>query len=174
MPRGINLLPKKEKTQKGLSLKAKKGVIVFLGLYIVVVIGVFLANFLISRQLSSLRSKRQALENQVKANEKKEQLLVLLKDRLSKEEKIIKERVDYKRIYKIIDSLRPDDVVFAELEIAGNGLTLSGEAKNLVSLRSFLEGVDNLEDEVYFVQMPSLERTKEAAYMFSLETTFDF
>lgn len=172
MEKEIELLPKKRKEEKAWrSQKLNKAVMVVLASYLAFIAGLLGTVFFTSNQLSSVLAQKRSLEEKIKGEEKKENLAVLLKDRLSKQNLYYKAKVNYKDIFEVIASLTPEGVVLGETKIEKDKLLLDGRADSLASLKDFLERLDALLDQFLLAKLANIAKTREGEYAFSLELT---
>lgn len=174
MPIGINLLPTRKPVKRWPAERLKVGTIVALVLYVFLTFGLLGYTFLITRQLSQVEAQKAVFESEITKNEKKENLAVLLKDRLSKEEKLLASKVNYKQTFEVVDNLATPDILFEETEISKGELSLSGETTNASSLKNLLERIEGLADDFSFAKILSVSRTKDGSYSFSLESILAF
>jgi len=171
----INLLPSEKKLKpQGLGQRAKKGIIYLLIFYVILVAGLLGVTFFLNMNLARAESEKATLERKIKDNAKKEQLLVLLKDRLSKEEIILSGRMDFRRIFNLINSVSLEGITFEATEIEKGKLVLNGKADNLASLKGFLDGVVGATSDLSFAQVTSLTRSNDGSYSWSLESNLTF
>lgn len=171
MPIGINLLPRRRKKVKRWPVeKLKAWIVVILALYVIGVVSLLGFSLFTARELSQVKAQKAALERKIKEEAKKETLAVLLKDRLSKEEKILKAKINYKGIFEVVNNLSAPEVLFDDVEIERGKLSLSGEATNLASLKDFLDRINASANDFSYAEISSVARTKTGGYTFSLET----
>jgi len=171
---GINLLPTRKPVKRGPAERLKTGTIIILILYVLLTFGLLGYTFLTTRQLSQVEAQKAVLESEIATNEKKENLVVLLKDRLSKEERLLAAKVDYKGTFEVVDNLDTPDILFGEMEISKGELDLEGETTNVSSLKDLLDRIQTSADKFSFAKILSISRTKTGSYNFSLESILSF
>jgi ATPase subunit of ABC transporter with duplicated ATPase domains len=168
MNKEINLLPlgKKAKPQiLKLSKALKKLLTVSIVVLLVTTIGLIVAYYVFSNRLESAQTKQQESKQEIKALEQTEQRLFLLKDRLSKIEKIQSEENASEEIgiFEFVIKNFDDKTVFSSADLGEGTARIAVLTPNSIELAKFIK---NLIENGDFkeVKMSSLELNYPSGY----------
>lgn len=142
----INLLPQELKPSNvavKFSTKLKKFAILFTVLAILVLVFYLGFDFVLKKRISDSLSSQKSLETQIKALEKTEQRLVLVKDRLDKINAVSQKpnaNDEFARFNEVL-TLFPEEVRIDEVEMNESRLDLKVDSDNLDNVASYLASV---------------------------------
>lgn len=147
----INLLPQEISVNKSVANFAKiiKRLNIFLlVVFIVFALGLGVYLFFGARQLTSLEVEASDLETQIKSQQKVEQSMVLLKDRLVKI-KLVEGTESAREVLELMDpviSLLPLDAQLGELSVDSKKIDMGVSFPSSASLNNFFTVLDNLDN----------------------------
>jgi len=178
MPKsGINLIPGEEKASFEVIILAKKfktyalfSLIVFL----IVILGYFIAFFRMNSHLKSLSQKISQAEAKINSYKSLESDLVLVKDRLVKIKKIFSTQKRKIEALKKIKEVSPPEIVFRSIESSSKELKISVTSSDLGAIKRFTERISNPEFEKIFkkIEISAVSRVEEGNYGFNLGCFF--
>lgn len=168
----INLLPEELKPSGSvLKISAKLNKIALLGV-VVLLISIIIslgAYLLLGQRLSASLVKQEDLKVQIKALEKTEQRLVLVKDRLTKISSVSSKPRANDEVEKLsfVSGLFPEGSIVERLELDKNDARISISADNLRTIASYLASVIS-SGEYTKINLVSLEFNPKEGYIVEL------
>jgi len=142
----INLLPQELKPDVKvlkLSKSLRNLALVAIILFVFSLVLFFVSSYFIDYRISVVSAKQKDLESQIKAMEKTEQRLVLIKDRLNKIGTIVENPRANDEVIRLssVTSLFPDNTFVEEIELEKNNAVVAILAENLDTVASYLATV---------------------------------
>lgn len=175
---GVNLLPRQEfkaKNEKTVVLLKKISFIV-LGAYTLFLLGLGGFYYYVSTNKVNLTSEIAETQKKIKSYEKKENLLVTVKERMVNIAQILnnRKRVEntqgsYEQILAWLKNLLVPGVSITEVGIKDGILDFQGRAENALAIGEFLAQFEKLERQFPWLSLESLSRNSKGEYAFSFK-----
>jgi len=129
----INLLPQEEKSAENIELLRKRLTVVSIVLLVgvsaftLVTLGLFTS---FASKRSNLISKVEQISGQINSFKATEELVVVVKGKVSSAEKVLSSRINYSNIFDQLSQLVPAGVYFSDMKFSSGKLIVSGKAKS--------------------------------------------
>lgn len=168
----INLALEKEGIKKA-TQKYFYAVVIAFVIVVLITLSLLTYNFLLGRQFEELLDDKQTITDSIKTQEEKKAKLLLLKERLSAIETVIKSREKLPGRLLDILNMMPTTLSIEEADISGNKVLLTINSNNLKDIDTFLSLLHELKPGLLSIKQTELETfgidNNKLVYNFELE-----
>lgn len=171
----INLIPGEERAVfEALSIQKKFKILatIFLVSFIFLLASLFLFSLRLNNQLKDIIFKTSQTENKIKSFQKREEYLVILKNRSGLVSKIVKERTGINEVLTEIEKIVPEGISFEIVESGGKGgMKITANSSTLQSLNKFVEKISSSDFTKKFslLELSSITRGSDGTFNFIIE-----
>lgn len=171
----INLLPVEEKTAEFINLWQKRLTIVsviFLVITAVFTIAILIFFTSLAAKRADLNSKIQESSTAINDQKAVEELVVVVKKKVTSAEKVFSERLNYPQIFEKLGPLVPQGVYFSDLKFSGSKMVISGKARGSADIAGLVSSFVSAQgaEIVSNVSVDSLASDDKGSYSFSITT----
>jgi len=171
--RDINLLPFEEKAQESFANLQKR--LSLVSVIVLVVTAIFtLVTLVFFTSLASSRSKliedAQRSFSTINSYKANEELIVVVKNKVSAADKILNERANYSNVFNTLTSIIPQGTYFTDFKVASEKVSITGRAKSSADVAGLVSSLvsDRGKEIISNLSVESLSSDDKGIYAFVL------